>query len=311
VKPAGFASFRVRAWRPAALRRFPGAGLRWIRFDFIFLIGFGILFVSGCRAPKPLDALPERVLWAWERPEDLRGLNSRRTGAAPLVALIRLDGAGVALQPRLQPLHAPADMPWLAVVRIESRGPGFAEAPVLDGAQRSELVAAILREWRSLSSPAESAPVGLQIDFDATYSERWFYRQFLSELREELPPTQALTMTALASWVLYETWTQELPVDEVCPMYFRMGRDTERVRRDLSGNRGRRALQRFDRGWFAGESAETIPALATGLAADELEWLAESRARANLDGRRVYLFHPRGWTPENAKRVLEKMERLR
>lgn len=63
----------------------------------------------------------------------------------------------------------------------------------------------------------------LQIDFDARASERGFYRKLLVALRDELPAGCFLSMTALASWCLYDTWIADLPVDEAVPMMFRMG----------------------------------------------------------------------------------------
>jgi len=259
-----------------------------------------------------LAELPERVFWAWERPEDLRGLSGRQAGVAdeakiglaPLIATLRVHGTRLERRPRLQPLAADPHTPWLAVVRIETRGRGIADEPALDGALRESLVGAIRDEWRAAQQPTEAAPppLGLQIDFDAALSERWFYRNLLEDLRSMLPEERALTMTALASWIVYEDWTRDLPVDEVCPMYFRMGRDAERVQRRLASARGLAAV--------IGKPDGSTPEFAAGFASDELEWLAGSPAARILDDRRIYIFSPRPWTPESGRAVLGKLDAL-
>ena len=65
--------------------------------------------------------------------------------------------------------------------------------------------------------------VGVQIDFDATSSERVWYRQLLIETRRVMDPDLPLSMTALASWCVGDPWLDGLPIDEAVPMLFRMG----------------------------------------------------------------------------------------
>ena len=149
------------------------------------------------------------------------------------------------------------------MVRIESDRPG------LTPAQRRQAVAAILA-WTQ-TSPRYAA---VQIDFDATVSERLFYRRLLEELRSELPAAIPLSITALASWCLGDRWLEDLPIDEAVPMLFRMGIDEDAIRT---------ALARGDD--FRDPRCRT----SYGLATDEP--LPPMRP-----GRRLYVFHPEAWT---------------
>ncbi|HNB24804.1 MAG TPA: hypothetical protein PKZ32_20450, partial [Candidatus Melainabacteria bacterium] len=41
--------------------------------------------------------------------------------------------------------------------------------------------------------------------------------------------TMAISITALASWCLFDNWIKDLPIDESVPMMFSLGRDREKV----------------------------------------------------------------------------------
>lgn len=64
-------------------------------------------------------------------------------------------------------------------------------------------------------------------------------------MRKRLPEDTRLSITALASWTLFDNWLDSLPVDEAVPMLFRTGADGENVRRYLrSGGDVRAELAR-------------------------------------------------------------------
>jgi hypothetical protein len=126
----------------------------------------------------------------------------------------------------------------------------------------------------------------LQIDFDAGVSERAFYREVLQKLRRRLPASMPLSITALASWCVYDDWLSGLPVDEVVPMVFRMGADQDRIRRYLAHGDFRAASCRRSLGL---STDEPLPVL---------------RAR-----RRLYVFHPQAWRPEAMARMFEEIGR--
>jgi len=167
--------------------------------------------ISSLRPPRadPLPGFPRVILWAWERPEDLRFVRPGAVGIAFLARTVWLDGSSAYGKPRLQPLRYSPGTPLMAVVRVESTGRGL---PPTADALREAMAAAELPGVRAL-----------QIDFDARQSERAWYRAMLGELRRALPPALPLTITALVSWCEDDGWIRDLPVADASPMLFRMG----------------------------------------------------------------------------------------
>jgi hypothetical protein len=154
---------------------------------------------------------PSLMLWAWETPEDLRGLDATRVGVAYLSHELLL-GSNKEVRSRHQGLLLPTNVFLMPVVRIETT-PAF--------------------RWREEDIPAIAAQIAeaakephlraLQVDFDARASERAFYSALLRDLRRQLPPEIALSITALTSWCGGDSWLHGLPIDEAVPMFFRMG----------------------------------------------------------------------------------------
>src|SRR5260221_14677834 len=83
------------------------------------------------------DRLPRLMLWAWERPTDLRFINPKETGVAFLAQSIRLRAGEVEIRPRLQPLSLPEGASAMAVARVET------DKPELSSQQREKLAIAI------------------------------------------------------------------------------------------------------------------------------------------------------------------------
>jgi hypothetical protein len=168
--------------------------------------------------------IPATVLWAWEEPEDLRTVDPAKVGVAYLARTLLLgDAFHPAILPRHQPLAVPPAMAVMAVVRIETR-PGFRDTPAL----RLQTAAALANVSRRPGLRA------LQVDFDATRSERDFYSGVLRTLRPQMPSGMPLSITALVSWCSDEpgsnpqqNWLASLPIDEAVPMFFRLGGHTK------------------------------------------------------------------------------------
>jgi len=220
------------------------------------MIGIGM--VTSCsRRDHRLQHLPRITLWAWERPEDLRALESNRFAVAYLAQTIVLRDHPVSV-PRMQPLQVAPGAAVIAVVRIEG-------APLRLSEKAAGQVAYMI--LKSAKQPGISA---VQIDFDARTSQRPFYRAVLGQVRAQLPTSMPLSITALASWCAGDDWIGDLPVDEAVPMFFRMG-----------GARPRTT------GW-------TYPLLepkcmsSAGVSMDEA-WPHISAAA------RIYVFHPDPW----------------
>jgi hypothetical protein len=229
-------------------------------------------FGSGPGRPdKPI------VLWAWERREDLRFIDPTRVGVAFLAGTVRLSGDAVEVRPRLPAIMVPQATTLLPVVRIETGRPA---RPTLSAAQRSQAVEAIA----TLAGPPMARRI--QIDFDATRSERAFYSALLADLRRRLPREARLSITALASWCLGDDWIAALPIDEAVPMLFRMGSDDAVVRHLLAAR------------------ADFRPPLcrqSVGVALDE-------PLPCSLRGRPTYVFAPHPWSPASYQAALALVE---
>ena len=230
-----------------------------------------VALLVSCRPSTSDDRV---VLWAWERPEDLRFVDPEKVSVAALAATIHLKGSDATLSPRRQPLLTPAGTEVIGVVRIESdRG----TPPDLSEAQ----LRLVIRMLQVIAEPVTSKR--LQIDFDATAGERIFYRKLLVDLRATLPHPWHLSMTALASWCLSDRWISDLPVDEAVPMLFQMGPETPDIKHRLR-----------DR-----DLAVPLCLTSVGLATNELITFRE--------GRRVYLFHGRPWTKGAFDRAVQSL----
>lgn len=219
-------------------------------------------------------ALPQTVFWAWDEPEDMRPLADRRAGVAYLAATILLDDS-LHLTPRMQPLLVATETPLISVVRVETRR-GFRDTSRL----RDALTGAVLD---AANHPAIHA---VQIDFDATRSERVFYIAVLNEVRGALPRDTSLSITALLSWCAHDDWIHSLPIDEAVPMYFRLGREAHNV---LNGD-------------SAYSIREPLCANSAGIATDE------PAHNLLLASKRVYIFNPRPWNAHQLQ-LLTRSER--
>jgi hypothetical protein len=165
--------------------------------------------------------LPNIFLWAWERPEDFTQVNlPPGVGIAYLAATIHINGEKVAVAPRRQPLLVPPSVPLIAVFRVEV---DERKKSVLGPEQAKDVCAGILQFTNNSRIRA------VQVDFDALRDERDFYKALLQELRAKLPSSLGLSITALVSWCMGDTWMQNLPIDESVPMCFSMGRDADNV----------------------------------------------------------------------------------
>lgn len=231
------------------------------------------------RAPKTEAAvrqslIPATVLWAWERPTDLRFIDPNRVGVAFLARTLRLRGDDVIIKPRFQPLNLPEQTKVIAVVRVESDAES---KPLLTANQARRLV-------DSIQAVADLPNVlAVQIDFDAVRSERQFYRNVIVEVRRRLPASVGFSITALASWCTDDDWISDLPIDEAVPMLFRMGPDRQVLKNRVS----------------AQEEFSAKPCRASyGVSTDE-----------PLDGlqpeKRMYVFNPQAWTEQSVRAVLE------
>jgi hypothetical protein len=232
------------------------------------------------RPADPLPGFPHVFLWAWERPENLEFLDPHAAGVAFLARTVCLRGGTVSVRPRLQPLRYAPGSVLMAVVRVDSQDPNShpqdpnshsqdSTLPPVDAAAAAIAEAAAIPDVRAL-----------QVDFDATLSQRGYYRELLADLRARMPPTMPLSMTALTSWCQSDGWIAGLPVVEAVPILFRMG----------PGERPARTFR---------------PALcqsSAGVSVDEP--LREPPSAA-----RLYIFNPRPWTESTYRAALREVRK--
>jgi hypothetical protein len=236
------------------------------------------------KAPRTsgrLSTLPHIIVWAWERPEKLDFLDKDKVGVAFLAKTLNLRADKVVSRPRLQPLALSPGTQLIAVARIESTASNGPDRASLSSAQMENTVS----EIAALAHLPKV--IAVQIDFDATVSERAFYADLLTHLRQALPLETGLSITALASWCKGDNWLDNLPIDEAVPMLFRMGVDRSRIVSDLaSGGSFSAPLCRQSFGVSTDESLANAPA-----------------------SERVYVFNPNSWSPKSLETVLEKYQR--
>jgi hypothetical protein len=220
------------------------------------------------------NQMPRVILWAWERPVDLRFINPRETGVAFLARTIHLRANEVVVRPRLQPLNVPDGTRVIAVARVETDSKN---KPDLSNQQRDQLTAAIAEMTRI---PNVST---IQIDFDATRSERAFYHDVILAVRGRLPAWVSLSITALGSWCSDDDWISDLPIDEAVPMLFRMGPDGRQIRNRVA----------------AGEEFPARPCRSSyGISTDE--------PLRNLSAaKRLYVFNPDAWTERSVRAITD------
>ena len=138
-----------------------------LRSRFCVVGGLTLVMLASC-LPKNqnrnrLDEnyFPRVVLWAWERPENLKAVDPNRFAVAFLAQTLALKNDEVILDPRHQPLDVSPETKLMAVTRIESQKTTGQNA-ALSYAQRQKVVEHILRTMRLRNVSA------VQIDFAVT-----------------------------------------------------------------------------------------------------------------------------------------------
>ncbi|MBF0285330.1 MAG: DUF3142 domain-containing protein [Magnetococcales bacterium] len=238
------------------------------------LLSVGLSGDRPWRGRSPL-VMPAMMLWVWDHPQDLNFIDPQKVGVAFLAERIFLRGDRVEMIPRGHPIFMPPGTVRVAVVRIEA-----ASDAVLSLEQRREVADAVLSVQR------HARLSGIQVDFEAVASHRPFYRALLNDLRRRWPTDLAFSITALASWCQEKKWLDDLPADEVVPMFYRMGEDA-----------GRELRRHFANG---GEFRQPICRNPMGLSIDEPR-------PPHRPGRRLYWFNPKPWTPSVWRQIVAEV----
>jgi len=242
-----------------------------MRYAVGSIILISILLTLSCTAHKNQNIPPNTVIWAWERPEDLRFLDPNRHAVAFLAQTLILQGDGVIFEPRRQPIQFSPGTYLIAVTRIETSRDSE-KRPSLSQIQQKSIVQYLKK---SIELPGVKA---VQIDFDAVASERQFYRDLIADTQTAIDPNISLTITALTSWCLGDKWLEGLPIDDVVPMLFDIGPSKKEVT-DL--------LERGD------DFSEPLCRNSYGIS------VSESPITGLKKDRRIYLFKSAAWTPND------------
>ncbi len=253
----------------------PNPAKLWNGISCAFIALLFSLGIHSDALPHPqgrLAGFPRVTLWVWERREDLHAINTRRFSVAYLDQTLTI-GLTVQVQMRRNALVFPASATRIPVVRIEAP-----RTAVLNVETRREAAQAILM------SAHEPGIAALQIDFDATHSQRQFYRDLLIDVRRQMSVDLPLSITALASWCSWDDWIDDLPVDEAVPMMFRMEPDHHRAPPDVDDFKIREPLCRTS----------------TGVSTDE-PWPSD------LEGKRIYVFPDKGWRDDPPAELLRRL----
>jgi hypothetical protein len=241
----------------------------WVRGVFLICV---MVMLGSARSPGRV------VVWAWERPEDLRFVGDT-ADVALQSGFIVLSGDGVEARGRRFPLRM-SGRPSMALVHVQiDHSRPLAWTPD----QRRQAAQAVLAFGETPGAD------GLQVDFEVRRSERGVLLDLLSDVRRGLPKDKRLSMTALASWCETETWLNQAPVDEIAPMLFRMGPGGLPLKAKLEAG-----------GDFANPRCRTALAVSTDT----------PLAHAPADGRRIYLFDPHSWTQLDYTALREEIARL-
>lgn len=219
---------------------------------------------------SPQADLPRTLLWMWDRPQ-LFSAPPEGAGIAYLHATVRLSRTQSRTTWRQWPLRLGSGVTVIPVVHVTLDN--LAPSPVDDAQQQ-----AIARALEHAAAHSRSGWV--QLDFEARRSQREAYVALLQRL-QPLRAKVRLSATALASWCMSDPWLPAGLVDEVVPMYFRMGADSARIRQRLQA---------------AGTA--TVPACrdAAGLLLGE-PWPALSGVK------RRYVFHTGAWKTEDFEKI--------
>ena len=194
-------------------------------------------------------------------------------GVAYVASSVNLAGSRIHVIPRTNALLVRGNTLTIPVVHVDA---SWREPPELNAAQRKVLVDQVLMVARRAAE--QNAARVVQLDFEARLSQRAFLSNVVQDIRAQLPQAMALSMTALASWCAGDYWLAAVQADEVVPMVFRMGRDSDLLRAQLVADNG------FKRARCSA---------AVGFASDE-PGLAQVAAKSV----RRYFFSPLPWTPD-------------
>lgn len=220
-----------------------------------------------------MQPLPLNV-WTWDRFDDLSFMEGEQGKIAALIATFRVSRAGrVVTELRHHDFLRPRSVSLITVFRLEIDPTTCVSNKAID-----QIVASITGLARRGSE--------IQIDFDATKSQRLLYKKILLKLRDRTD--KRLSMTALASWCTYDDWLNAMPISYAVPMLYTLGLEQRQIQHYLREKKdwGVRACRGY-----------------VGLSLSDLSLLENSSI---LSTHRIFLFNNNAWSPQDFKRIQKR-----
>lgn len=273
-----------------------------LRFLFVAILSLVLLLqkaktdmVESSKAYKPT---PQIILWAWDRPQFLnphlpqqisiaflhssillRGNSSEKSDSISSTSASSTSTTHLALKNRMHALVIPEKTLVIPVVHIDIDN---LNPPKGLTTQQIEKIVDTVNQASKQSNSG-----WVQLDFEARPSQRKDYLEILQRL-QPLRQQYKLSITALASWCMFDQWLDVALVDEVVPMIFRMGKGRDDVTNWVS-TYGSFPLMSCNKslGWMVGEN-----------------WLPTKEMK------RVYLFHSKFWTATQIEQALANIKNL-
>ena len=212
------------------------------------------------------------VLWSWQRKDDLSFVD-KDVVVAPLVASIFVDKNGVSVQPRGNVLKLSENVQISPVIRLE-----ISPNVHVTDAHIDTMVHHIKSFIVSCKSDA------IQIDFDAAKSQRSLYEKLLTKLHVSLPNIK-ISITALASWCVGDTWIDKLPITHAVPMLYNLGEHADDFKKYFTDKKKWKAAK--CQGCIGFEESDVFVKPPRG-------W-------------HVYVFNNKAWSVHSYKNVREKL----
>lgn len=163
----------------------------------------------------------ENVVWVWD--------GASPPTSAKYIALVvdhlLLKDTSLLHRGRKTTPQLKANVQITPVVHVEV---DLINPPSVPDQYKEEIVSAVL-------SAAEVSTSGwVQLDYEAPPSHKALYKSVVKEIKRELPTNIKLSVTTLAWWCSADKWLNDLGADEIVPMFFRMGKDTDKIRQILT-----------------------------------------------------------------------------
>ncbi|HEY4370395.1 MAG TPA: hypothetical protein VGN52_00515 [Burkholderiales bacterium] len=195
-----------------------GAAATWLRVLLCLCCAYPSLAPAATPAAES-----RRIAWLW----DGAGVPAWSAGEVALVVRhVFLRGDKVLLRPRSSTPALAPQARVIPVVHVQLSGGD----PPRDLAHAQETIVTAMLEAARMGNAG-----WVQLDLEARPSQRADYLALVREIRARLPAATRLSVTALAWWCRDRRWLAPLAADEVVPMYFRMGRDSARLRAIVAG----------------------------------------------------------------------------